>query len=165
MVEVPVGDSHVALVDDADAALVRRHSWRLLSARGGLLKYAQTTAKKRPHRYTLHMHRLVMGLPKGDRITVDHINHNGLDNRRANLRLATRYEQNHNRRQSLTVGAPFKGVKYNRRTKRYEPRIMVKGTRHYLGGFATAEEAAMRYNVAARKYHGEFAFLNHVEMG
>lgn len=165
MVEIPVGKHHVALVDDEDAELVQKYKWKILRTKRGV--YATT-------RITILMHRLVMGLQPGDlSLVADHKDGSTLDNRRKNLRTATRQQNVQNARKSIVKkkGAswtPYKGVVRDIRGEgRYNAYIKPPGHRRrlYLGYFRTAEEAAMAYNVAAKKHFGEFACLNEVDMG
>lgn len=103
----------------------------------------------------IYLHRLIMGVSE-----VDHINHNGLDNRKSNLRLCTHMQNTFNQviRKSNTSG--FKGV--HKKRDKWVAQIRGNGGRHYLGNFETKEEAAMAYNMAATELHGEFACLNMV---
>lgn len=106
------------------------------------------------------MHRVIIEAP--DEMFVDHINHNGLDNRRSNLRLATRSENTQNRRKiSTKTRSRYKGLSLHKeRRKGWSARIRVKGKSKFLGFFADEIEAGKAYDRAARKYHGEFAVLN-----
>ena len=99
-------------------------------------------------------HRYVIGAPKG--LDVDHINGNPLDNRRCNLRLATRSQNMAN-----TVKKDYKGV-YVVASGKYKAVITINYNQKHLGIFDTAEQAALAYNEAAKYYHGEFAKLNKV---
>lgn len=88
---------------------------------------------------------------------VDHINLDKVDNRIANLRQATVAENQHNKHHQSNNTSGFKGVSKLKRTGRWRSEIMVDGRKHYLGSFATAEEAADAYAVAATRLHAEFA--------
>jgi hypothetical protein len=99
----------------------------------------------------------------------DHINHNGLDNRKANLRLATRSESVWHRRKFIrrTHGglrrpspSQYKGVDWAKGTKRRRARIRVNGKRISLGLCENEIDAANAYDRAAKNYHGDFAVLN-----
>lgn len=107
------------------------------------------------HKY---LHRLVLGAKKGQ--IVDHINGNPLDNRRANLRLATRSQNLFNRGRPKHNTSGFKGVHFCKRTKRYRASIRANNRVVRLGRFDTAAKAARAYDKAARVHHGDFAQLN-----
>jgi hypothetical protein len=96
-----------------------------------------------------------MNAPTG--IEVDHRNHNGLDNRRSNLRLATGHQNQGNRRPQ--GGSPrFKGVYLSR--SKWVAQIRFGGSKRYLGRFTVEEDAARAYDAAARLIFGEFACTN-----
>lgn len=105
------------------------------------------------------MHHLVIDIPPG--LFPDHINHNGLDNRKANVRPVTRAQNVWNRRKfKRPTRSKYKGVDWAIDMKRWRARIRVNGRRIYLGSFSDELEAAKAYDRAARKYHGQFAALN-----
>jgi hypothetical protein len=107
------------------------------------------------------MHRQVANPP--DDLLVDHINHNGLDNRRSNLRFATDSTNQQNARKSITkTTSRFKGVDFVKPTGKWRARISVAGKRLFLGSFTDELDAALAYDNAARKYFGEYACLNNV---
>lgn len=137
-----------ALVDAEDYHLVCGHSWHLRDNR-----YASTTIRENGSKRNVRMHHMVLdahGLRAGcDDLVVDHINGNGLDNRKANLRMATFRDNGRNRRLE-TVKSGFRGVHPNSKVKRWEAAIACgeikaegKSRRIYLGIFATPQEAAV----------------------
>lgn len=105
------------------------------------------------------MHREIINAPKG--LLVDHKNLNTMDNRIANLRLATKSQnaQNIPKRRKNT-SSQFIGVSFNKRRKKWLAYINYEGKRIWLGAFDNEIDAAKAYDAAARKYHGEFARLN-----
>jgi len=105
------------------------------------------------------MHRKILKAP--DSFIVDHINHNGLDNRKANLRLATHSQSACNRRKSSAkTWSKYKGVSWRISDKRWSAAIGINNRAKWLGLFTDEISAAKAYDAAARKYHGEFASLN-----
>ena len=88
--------------------------------------------------------------------TLDHINGNRSDNRISNLRLATKSENCRNAKISIKNKSGFKGVHWNKATKKWRATCKVGDRPTYLGSFATAEEAAIAYKEFASKHHGEF---------
>jgi len=109
------------------------------------------------------MHRQIINVPVF--LLVDHINGNGLDNRKANLRPAT-HSQNVRNRPKARYASPrskYKGVTWHKRKRKWNTRIRVKGRTIPLGYFDNELHAAKAYDHAARKYHGDFASLNFSE--
>ena len=117
-----------ATVDREDVDLVSVHTWRL--HRKG---YATADGA------TVLMHRLILGLDKGDPRRADHINRNKLDNRRSNLRIVDSQAEN---LQNVPARGGFRGVSYFPLTGRWRARCQIAGKTHYLGYFATEDEAA-----------------------
>lgn len=109
----------------------------------------------------IKLHRLILGITN-PKVIIDHINGNGLDNRKCNLRIATFSGNSANSRMYSSNKTGYRGV-YLRDSGRYRACIRVNNKLIHLGSFDTKEEAAKAYNVVAKKYHGEFAVLNNIE--
>jgi hypothetical protein len=157
MKEVSLTRGMVALIDDADAELVEAFNWR--AEKGTATFYARKTGP-RPERIQTSMHRLILGLERGDRLCCDHIDGNGLNNQRHNLRVAT-YKQNAaNRTASRNALSHYNGVTLDKRVGKWRAQIQSGGKSIWLGQFATELQAAEAYDLAAVKVHGEYAKLN-----
>jgi len=94
-------------------------------------------------------------------VWVDHKDGNGLNNRKANLRLCTNSQNQANRngtQRNNTSG--FNGVTWSKHDKKWRAKIMLNKKRVHLGGYYTAAEAANAYDKAAIKLFGEFARVN-----
>lgn len=106
------------------------------------------------------MHRAILNVPDG--LLVDHINHNGLDNRKANLRIATLQQNSWNARPAIKNGKPkkYKGVNWDKDKQKWQANIYIESKLKHLGSFDNEKEAAKVYDTAAKKYRGEYAFLN-----
>ena len=147
----------VALVDDEDYDLVMQYRWNVheCNRSSPCGPYAVTHGPRSPgNRPTIRMHNLIIGFS-----FVDHINHDGLDNRRENLRSASNQDNNRNRRKVMRGHSQFKGVTRAHKT-RWTARIRVNGRSVWLGYFRSEVDAALAYDAAARKYFGEFAYPN-----
>lgn len=153
--EITLTKGFVALVDDEDFDALAAHRWHaMVSATGNA--YAGRKTGPRSGRKLVLMHRVICHAPEG--LLVDHFDHNTLNNRRSNLRLATRSQNNVNRVGGVSKKSPFKGACLDRGAWRSS--IKFKGVVFNLGRHKTAEEAARAYDAKARELHGEFAHLN-----
>ena len=156
-IAIPVGE-HFALVDEADYGLVGAYSWRPFHSSSGSV-YAYTTISRK----TVFMHQLILDTAGG--LDTDHRDRNPLNNRRRNLRPATRAQNMANRSKWVrSDGRPltsmFKGVRLDRRASKWRAEIKVNGRTKHLGYFVSEVDAAKAYDAAADKYFGEFAYLN-----
>lgn len=139
----------VALIDAEDYPKIADHIW-YLRRDGAACRYARPEGPFPP------MHRMILA---GS--CIDHINGDGLDNRKANLRSCSRAENLHNTRKTARpCSSRFKGVRFHRRHGKYLAEIQAHGKRRYLGCFESEEDAARAYDSAARRLHGQFARLN-----
>jgi hypothetical protein len=126
---------------------------------GGWRMYSD--GRRRRRTTGMRLHRFLMSPPPG--YMVDHINHNGLDNRRENLRICTRVENGRNRLPSKKSASGYKGVVKTSRGCRWQAKINIDKKQTYIGSFATAEEAARAYDAKAIEVFGEYANLNFPE--
>lgn len=148
-----------AKVDPDDYDRLRRYEWH--AHKGGKSFYARARAPgaRTANRTCLSMHREVLDVPAG--MVVDHINHDGLDNRKANLRPATRSQNAyHRKKRSHTAQSKYKGINWSEQTGKWQATITFEKKRISLGYFRSEIDAARAYDGAAIKYHGEFASLN-----
>ena len=150
---------YCVLLDEEDYDRVCEHRWHPL--------LSLTANSKRTYCMSSHprmyMHRFILDAPKG--LMVDHINGNGLDNRKCNLRLCTQSQNLANQKKLRPSLSGYKGVYVRLRkngTCRWKACIRWKGKMRFLGGYETADEAAIAYNVAAQLFFGPFACLNAV---
>jgi HNH endonuclease len=159
MTKIKITRGQYALVDDADAESMARFSWSALPARRAGF-YAVRGGETPVGQRLFYMHREIVGLPRGRTPQVDHIDGNGLNNCRENLRLATNAENHWNVAKPRIGRNRYKGVTFCARTRKFKAQIMVAGHRTFLGYFANEEEAARVYDAAATARCGTFAYLN-----
>ena len=150
MREIPLTKGYVALVDDEDYERVSAFKWTAKVLPAAVYAY------RNPHNETMYLHRLILDAPSG--MTVDHINHDTLDNRRCNLRLATQAQNCWNRRYSVRARSGYRGV--TRNGKGWRADIHCNGKKIYLGTHPTVEQAARAYSAKARELFGDFLPLN-----
>lgn len=154
---IPLTRGKYAIVDTMDLPLVSHKLWRAINEQH--LWYATSGSGQKGYSQVM-MHRIIAAAPKG--VQVDHINGDGLDNRRANLRLCTSLENSRNRRISISNTSGYKGVHWVRHLAKWEARITIRGERFSLGCYVCAADAARAYNDRAIVEFGEFAKLNEV---
>lgn len=156
-----------ALIDEDDLVVVRGYKWNPNPCESKNV----TTIYAYGYRHTedgrverAHMHRLVLGV-NDPSIFVDHINRDGLDNRKANLRLCTRSQNNQNVRHRKGCSSQFKGVHFLTAENVWAAEISANKKRIRLGRFRSEVDAARAYNDAAIEIHGDFAVLNDLDGG
>jgi len=144
------------LYDDIDKKMVLEQKWYITTKKRNGANYARYVVNGKG----LLMHRLIMGLDFGDKRVVDHINHNGLDNRRTNLRVTTRSQNGANRNVGKKSTTGFKGIYWDKNRKKWKASLTKDGKTHFIGRYKNPREAAKAYDSFARKMHGEYALLN-----
>jgi hypothetical protein len=153
MKSISLTQGQFAIVDNDDYEWLSKFKWYADRNRSSYY------ARRNKNGKYIKMCRLIMGLKYGDKRMVDHINGNGLDNRRCNLRICTNAENQHNQRPRIGT-SEYKGVSLNRKNGYWIARIRVNGVRIYLGCSLDEKQAAILYDKAAIKYFGRFAHLN-----
>ncbi len=157
MQKIKLNNEKFAIVDDRNFEYLNQFKWTY-DAYG----YAVRRFMRNGKRTTIFMHNLIIDIPKG--YLPDHINGNRIDNRKENLRIANYKQNNQNRRLGKNNTSGYKGVSWSRLGKGYWKAYIKQDKKSkFLGNFKTKEEAALAYNEAAKKYFGEFAWLNEMK--
>lgn len=158
MKKIKLTKGQFAIIDDEDFQRVSQYRWHAMQSKTDDF-YAVSSFLRRKAGEIMLMHRFILNAPK--EFLVDHINHNPLDNRKINLRLSTT-NQNHmnikktkNKKSSI-----YKGVSFFKPFKKWRARIVINGKEKSLKYFNSEIAAAIAYDKAAKKYFGEFAYLN-----
>lgn len=155
---IPLTQGKVALVDEQDYARVAKYKWRVKKGGGGRPYAARVVRMPNGKRRLILLHRFIMHPPAG--VQIDHVNGDGLDNRRCNLRYANGSQNQANRHDLATNTSGFRGVTFHRQRGKWQAQIKVDGKNHYLGLFTSPEAAAAAYDEKAGEYFGEYARLN-----
>ncbi len=152
---IPLSRGKQAVVSPEDYEYLTQWSWHLC---------VHGYAARRPETGMVYMHRAVMERVAPDLygLEVDHIDLDKLNNRRSNLRVATRAQNARNRGLLPNNTSGYMGVSWDRTRSKWLACIEVDATRHSIGRFDTAVEAAKAYNAAAKAHFGEFARVNPV---
>jgi hypothetical protein len=151
--EIPLRTpGYVALVDDEDYERLSKIVWYASPKPNGSAYAFNPGYKEQPR---VWMHREVISAPKG--LLVDHINHNGLDNRKDNLRLATNQQNQFNSRSHKNATSKYKGVSWDSKKKKWRGYISINKERVHLGWFDDEETAVAEVVKQAKIYYGEFA--------
>lgn len=154
--EIPLTQGKVAIVDESDYSVVSQHKWYADGPFGTYGTYYAVTKVKRHTK--VYLHRLILGAHP--HWNVDHINCDGLDNRRCNLRPCSQSENIQNARKHRDSLSAYKGVSRDWESRRWRAVIKKNGRSFHLGRFVKEEEAARAYDEAALRLFGEFARLN-----
>jgi HNH endonuclease/AP2 domain len=152
--QLPSG--HIAIVDADDSELVGGFRW--FAQVQPHTVYVRGYPHGRPSNPKILLHRLLLPVDLG--FDVDHINGDGLDNRRRNLRVGTRSQNNGNTRTSSRNQSGYKGVSFHKPTGRWRAYINLNHRHRHLGMFDDPWSAAQAYNEAAVAQWGEFAQIN-----
>lgn len=157
---IPLSNGKFALVSDEDYERIGRYNWSY-DPNGYACRMVQVARVdgKRTRRKVL-MHRQILRAAKG--VEVDHANHDGLDNRRENIRTVSHAQNRHNARPRKNGSSQYKGVSYHKRDGNWRASIAVNGIKRELGTFRSEHAAALAYNAAAYEAWGEFAYQNSV---
>lgn len=159
--EIQLTKGFAAIVDDEDADLAA-FKWHAATKTGKTPYAARSIWLGHGKLKSLKMHRVIAErmFGTGGDCAVDHINGDGLDNRRANLRQATAAQNNSNRSRNRNSSSGYKGVSWMESERRWRACIQANGKVYHLGVFGDAIDAALAYDAAARAFHKEFARLN-----
>ena len=155
MKKIKLTQNKYALVDDNDFEELNKFKWHALKDENTFYTGRKIWDKKTKKQKYITMHRVIMKTPKGKE--TDHIDNNGLNNQRSNLRIVTHSQNQMNKGMSKNNTSGFKGVSWDKNSKKWLALIRFNGKQIYLGVYTTKEEASEAYIKACIKYHGEFA--------
>lgn len=159
MKKIPLTQDQFAIVDDADYEWLSQFKW--CADKRVRTFYVIRSQRIKGKNFFIYMHRLILGLERDDKREADHVNGDGLDNRRSNLRIVTHRQNLWNlSAQSERGSSRFKGVSWYKRDKKWRSGIRYNDQLIHLGYFDDEIDAAKAYDVKAKELFGEFARLN-----
>lgn len=150
-------------ISNQDKDLLKLTNWKeYLTSRFNRTKYVFGSINSK----NVYLHRLIMERVLGRKLDkkekIDHINGDGTDNRRDNLRVCTHQENMGNQGKRNGGSSKYKGVTFWKRDNNWQARIYFCGKTIHLGYFSDEKEAADAYNKAAKSFFGEYAKLNNI---
>ncbi len=151
---IPLTKGKYATIDAADYERAASFSWHVSISGNRTYAYSNINGRN------ISLHRFLMNAPKG--LVVDHIDHDGLNDRRNNLRICTQRQNLYNSRPKGR-SSRFKGVCWDKAKQRWVVYIRHNGRNRFVGQFADEVEAARAYDRAAHELFGEYAYLNFPE--
>lgn len=152
MMEIILKNKKTVLVNNRDYKKLIKHKWKYCFTQGKEYVYTYSEGKR------ISMHRYLLN-PNADQ-EVDHVNGNGLDNRKKNLRRCSHSQNMMNRKINKNNKSGYKGVCYRARINLYYAYISVNSKTINLGHYKKIKDAALAYNTAAQKFYGKFASIN-----
>jgi hypothetical protein len=151
---VPLTQGYVAVIDAADVPIVDGRNWRAMVNKTNVYAVRGEKPVDGAPPVTILMHRVLTDAPKG--LEVDHKDCDGINNRRCNLRIATRSQNQHNQRLRHSNLVGFKGVSWHKASAKWQAIICIDSKNHWLGLHDTPEDAHGAYCEASKKLHGDF---------
>jgi hypothetical protein len=158
--EIQLTQGKVAIVDDEDYEYLNQWKWQANQKKSK--RFYAYRGKKIDGKYKMiYLHRFVLNIIDKN-IFIDHVNMNPLDNRKQNLRICNRSQNQMNKNVQKNNISGYKGVHFDKRTNKFFSYVTVNKKRYWLGYFIDPIDAAKAYNKGAIKFHGEFANLNKI---
>lgn len=157
IITIPLTQGFSATINSEDYELVSQFKW--YASRIKRCVYAKSTSAPK-----ILLHRLILNVTDKN-IKIDHVDHNGLNNTRNNLRIASNNQNMYNARKwRIPTSSKYRGVYWCKSRKVWRVEITTNKIKKYLGKYNNEEDAALAYNIAAIDLHGEFANLNVIEL-
>jgi|SRR5271166_3741001 len=163
MKKIKLTQGFTAVVDDEDyERVVAAGPWHVeikQRGAGNERRYGAHGDRREGKVIITLLHRFILGVTKPS-VLVDHVDYDGLNCQRYNMRLASNLQNTRHQRKRKDNTSGCKGVHWNKDTQKWMVRIAVNGIRKYLGLFSSLKKAMQVYDDAAIKYHGVFSATN-----
>jgi HNH endonuclease len=158
--EIELTHGQVTIIDDCDFDKVSKYKWSAIWSKHTKSYYVICSYRDNGKAIIICLHRFILNTPKNKH--TDHKNHDTLDNRRSNIRVCSRSQNQGNREKKSICSSKYKGVAWSKRDKLWIAYIRVDHHRTHLGCFKNEDDAAVAYNQAAIQAWNEFAVVNHL---
>lgn len=159
-VAIALSQGKLCFIDRADMGIVKNYHW--FAHRNGKTFYCMTHDwDKNGKRVFIAIHRLLINVPKG--MQIDHVDRNGLNNTRKNLRECSPIENSHNKGVTSANKSGYKGVSFYTKHNKWRASLKCNGKEYYGGIYSCRIAAAYRYDQIARQVFGEFAYTNFIK--
>lgn len=163
MRKIPLSNGKYAIVDAEDFDIVSKYKWSETKPGHRRTTYARTNIKEGGKYRTERLHRLVLGLRPNDGKIIDHINGNGLDNRKSNLRISTSSANAVNVKVRRDNASGYKGVHFRKDRGTWQVEIRKNYKTVFQKSTKCVHLAGLIYNDNAKRIHGKYAWLNKVK--
>jgi hypothetical protein len=151
MKSIPLTQGKNAIVDDEDYEFINKWKWHAYKGYGGVF-YAHRSLHIGKRVKHIFMHRVINETPEG--LDTDHVNGDGLDNRRENIRTATRSQNMFNRAKNKNNTSGYRGVSWHAKTQKWQVQVRVNNKNKYIGLFRSLEDAANAYKERSKELIG-----------
>lgn len=147
-----------AIVDDCDYPELSQYKWYAHKQRNTYYAYRGESLNGK--KVVVAMHRQILGLSYRDGKETDHKNHNGLDNKRSNIRICTRFQNSLNQLANKNTTSKYKGESWAKKHKKWYAHIKINQKSYHIGNFDNEIDAAKAYDIKAKELFGDFAYTN-----
>lgn len=161
LIESPKYGDFEIMIDTEDYDRIKNYRWHIQYVKHTNNFYVSSLIKKNNKWKNYQLHRLLLNLTDPE-LQIDHKFGKTLDNRKSELRICNHSENVRNQKIHKNNKSGFKGVSLYKLNNKWKAQINYNGKKIALGYYKTTNEAALAYNEAAKKYHGEFAMLNKI---
>lgn len=162
MKQILLTQNKFALVDDDVFEHLNQFKWHARKRVNTFYAYRSIRLENKCTQISIH--RQILKLSYKDGKQIDHIDRNGLNNQRLNLRICTNQQNHFNQRPRKNTSSKLKGVSWYKRGGKWQAKIGYNGKQIHLGFFLNEIDAAKAYDRAAQKYFREFSRLNFKEV-